>query len=178
MSQVKIGQIYESFSSGPFVITEVNGCMDISIKFINTGTTICGISSSEVFRRKLKDHNKPTVHGVGYIGYRRTKGVIDKKAYNLWINMIARCYSGHPQYHTYKDVTVHPDWHNFSVFKEDIKQLDGYSEWYDGEDFELDKDLLNPKSDLYSKNTCCFISGALNVSLSSNKRWSKCVSVI
>lgn len=174
MSKVKVGQVYESLTSGPYTITSVDGCMNISLRFVNTGTTISGMSSSDIIRGKIKDYMLPTVYGVGYLGAKRSKGQNDKHIYNLWINMISRCYSGRPQFSMYDEVTVHPDWHNYTTFAEDIKALNGYEEWLkDTRGYHLDKDLIDDSAKIYSKDTCTFLLAAENVSLGQQKRWAK-----
>lgn len=79
------------------------------------------------------------------------------KIYNTWKGMLERCYD--PKYlekrPTYAGCSVDKEWHSFMNFRA----------WMLTQDFEgkqLDKDLLYPGNKVYSKDTCVFISGAIN----------------
>jgi hypothetical protein len=101
-----------------------------------------------------------TVRGIGYIGEGKYLVSIKRKhtkIYITWRGLLERCYS--ESYHikkpTYKDCSVHPDWHNFQVF----------AEWFEKnyvEGFELDKDILIKGNKIYSPETCCFIPPEVN----------------
>lgn len=77
--------------------------------------------------------------------------------YRKWSNLLDRCYNQNRQNRqpTYKDCTVCDEWLTFSNFKAWMEQQD----W---EGKHLDKDLLYPDNKVYSPDTCCFISQALN----------------
>lgn len=109
----------------------------------------------------MKDVNEVTVLGVGYMGEEGYTCTNYPKTYKLWFSMISRCYGENKQ-EAYKNVTVHPDWFNFSQFVKDIKKLKGYTEWSEGKKWELDKDLKSGEVKQYSKDTCCFIPGNFN----------------
>lgn len=90
--------------------------------------------------------------------------------------MIRRCYSEKflNEYPSYKGVTVCERWHNFQKFCEDIKCLRGYDEWKSELGYELDKDILCDKLNIYPKiyspETCMFISKKENVSESTSRK--------
>lgn len=72
--------------------------------------------------------------------------------------MLKRCYS--PKFVeenvTYDDCFVCDEWLNLSLFKK----------WFDSnykEGMQLDKDILEPNSRVYSENTCAYVSKQLNV---------------
>lgn len=100
---------------------------------------------------------RKSYEGVGYIG---TDDVdYNSDAYIRWKNMIQRCYSS--KVHTYKpyyeDKSVCEEWQNYQNFKI----------WYDehiipGVKVDLDKDLLCKDSNVYSPETCVFITHYLN----------------
>lgn len=95
--------------------------------------------------------------GVGYLG---VAGVnYFAPSFIKWRNMIQRCYNAkvHKQKPYYKDIEVCEEWQNYSNLKI----------WYDEHDFnaakkDLDKDLLGRGSNIYSPETCAFISHFLN----------------
>ena len=77
--------------------------------------------------------------------------------YQVWTNMINRCYSINSQERnkTYTGCTVSEEWLTFSDFKA----------WMMTQDFErkqLDKDLLIEGNKIYSPGTCVFVSGMVN----------------
>lgn len=89
------------------------------------------------------------------------------KSYDVWRNMLKRCYSSEYQekYPTYKGCKVSQEWLIYSNFKE----------WFDENyplelseeiKFDLDKDLLGGGSKVYSYKTCVFIPQKINKFLS------------
>lgn len=80
------------------------------------------------------------------------------KIYTMWINMLQRCYDlkSLEKCPTYLGCSVDKEWHSFMNFRS----------WVLTQDFEgkqLDKDLLYSGNKIYSKDTCVFISRALNM---------------
>lgn len=76
--------------------------------------------------------------------------------YQKWRNLLIRCYSKSYQSRkpAYLGCVVDESWHRFSVFRK----------WMESQDWkgkDLDKDLLGDGK-LYSKDTCVFISHAVN----------------
>ena len=112
----------------------------------------------------------PSIYGIGYLGTGDYKAKINKKLtkeYNIWLQMLGRCYDKKCQEKnpTYKGVVVCEEWLNFQNF----------AKWYDnsypkayGVKFELDKDLLQENVDnkIYSPDTCTFLPKNINVFLS------------
>lgn len=150
-------------SLGSYTITIIDGgskpsYVTAQIEDYIFETTICGIRKGTV-RYPL---HPSVVGGKGYLGIGKHKATIDNapsEVYKIWKRMLVRAYD--PKYHerqpTYKDVTVHPDWHNFQIFAEWFYYESNYQEgWH------LDKDLLSGESKVYSKSTCIFIPQALN----------------
>jgi len=84
--------------------------------------------------------------------------------YETWKSMLVRCYSEKFQTYrpTYKGVTVVKEWHVFSTFK-------AWMEKQDWEGKQLDKDLL--QGDVYSPETCLFISRELNTFMTERTRF-------
>ncbi len=85
------------------------------------------------------------------------KSVFRCPYYKAWASMLERCYSkkyleSHP---TYIDTSVCNEWVYASAFKEWMEKQD-----WDGKN--LDKDIIVPKSKLYSPETCAFVLKATN----------------
>lgn len=142
------------------------------IKFINSGW-VCNVQVSNIKSGHIEDCRAKTVYGVGYldtnikIPARGTSPI--RKAYDLWANMLRRCYGGYAR--CYTDCTVDVRWHSFKNFLNALPELDGYDEWVSGKDMHLDKDIKVKGSRIYSKDTCMFVPASVNTSVGSYKRW-------
>jgi len=102
------------------------------------------------------------VYGMGvndWVGNVRVGGKLIRE-YDLWSNMLQRCFDekSKQKYPTYEGVTCSKEWLSMTKFIEDVSQMRGYglSGW------ELDKDILQKGSKLYSKDTCCFVPHEVN----------------
>lgn len=105
------------------------------------------------------------VYGVGindWVGKVNVDGKLIRE-YKLWKGMLERCFSESfkQKYPTYEGVTCSKEWLSMTKFIEDVLQMKGYglSGW------ELDKDILQKGSKLYSKDTCCFVPKEVNTLL-------------
>lgn len=87
---------------------------------------------------------------------------VDKRMYALWFQMLRRCYDTGQQKRrrgrTYAGCSVCPRWHYLSVFAEDIKRIEGYDRWANGEKMVLDKDSICKGNRIYSPDKCRFLS--------------------
>lgn len=85
----------------------------------------------------------------------------DKRIYNLWYQMLRRCYDAEQHKRTrgssYSDCEVSDRWMILSHFERDIKHLKGYKNWISGRGYCLDKDTKIAGNKVYSRETCCFI---------------------
>ncbi len=116
---------------------------------------------------------KKLVYGVGVndLGYRtqvyedvtknggkRTRKLVFKcPYYTVWKSMLERCYSEKhlERYPSYIGTSVCSEWLYASAFKEWMNQQD-----WDGK--SLDKDIISPRSKLYSPDTSAFVLKATN----------------
>jgi len=90
-------------------------------------------------------------------GVRKQKRVWECPYHRAWKCMLMRCYSSKYQekYPTYKGCSVSEEWITFSNFR-------AWMECQGWEGMQLDKDLLFEGNKVYSKETCVFVSGAVN----------------
>ena len=91
-------------------------------------------------------------------GVRKRKLVWYCPYYRTWESMLMRCYSDKYQerYPTYEGCSVSEEWLTFSNFRR----------WMEEQDFEgkqLDKDLLFEGNKAYSRETCVFVTRAVNM---------------
>jgi len=156
----KVGDIFSTNSGGDceVIAFDGNGMSKniITVKFVNTDY-VATCRHSELRQGKVRNRNNPSVFGVGYLGDGIHKA--SDPAYDLWYAVMQRCYnSNYYNKHTessYSDVEVCKEWHNYQNF------ADFYISNY-VDDYQLDKDLLNPGSKVYSPDNCLFVSRAIN----------------
>lgn len=153
----QVGEVYENMY-GKYQIIEILPYKKAIIQFFETGTIIKD-TIRNIVKGNVKDHFKPIIFGVGYIGIRRNYGKISSKnkAYKTWYNMLRRCYDNksfkkHP---TYSDCYVCEEWKCFANFEKwfDENYIEGYC---------LDKDILFKLNKIYSPQTCCFVPNEIN----------------
>ena len=169
--KVNSGDLFSSNNYGDFNIIKelpsINKRRIFEIKFIQT-QSIRSVTLREAMNGEVKDLFLPSIYGVGYLGNGHKKG--NNKLYNVWINILDRCYNPNNHsymYYGYKGVTVDTNWHCFEIFLKDVVELDGYENLLISKNkIELDKDLLQKNIDtcnkVYSKNTCVWILKSVN----------------
>lgn len=141
------------------------------VKFVASGSTRTA-SYNNIINGKVKDLYHPSRYGVGYDGEFVRKPYW-KQAKQLWSNMLKRCYCpSDSKGYLSKGTTVEARWHCFANFLDDLPQLVGFKQWLVG-GMELDKDIISPDANTYSRYTCMFVEQSLNRSL--GKRGKKLV---
>jgi hypothetical protein len=90
-------------------------------------------------------------------GKRIRKHVFKCKYYAVWTSMLERCYSKKflESNQSYIGTSVCSEWLSATAFKKWMEQQD----W---QDKSLDKDIIVPKSKLYSPDTCAFVLATTN----------------
>jgi len=141
------------------------------VEFVGTGY-VCNCQLSNLVAGKVKDMRAPSVYGVGYLDMDlrippRESGSEVRRLYDLWANMLKRCYTDP----TYRDCSVDPRWHSFRVFMNTVQDVPGYSEWCAGAGMHLDKDIRVPGNRVYSRDTCLFVPAEDNLADAANRRW-------
>lgn len=161
-----------STSQGVLVVLAVLERPYVLARFENTGY-VTKARISNISQDKVKNHRLPSVYSVGYLDGVRIgpRGSPLRNMYDLWANMLKRCYCKHPQ--QYVGVTVDPRWHSFLQFMNSIQEVPGFTEWVKDTSMHLDKDIRVPGSRLYSASTCMFISASDNIKESLHRRWAK-----
>ena len=113
---------------------------------------VCGVGINDVDYRVRILENLPSVDGK-----QKQKLIWECPIYKIWCSMLHRCYSQAfaERYPTYTNCYVCDEWLSLSNFKSWVES----NNW---EGKQLDKDLLIRGNKVYSPDTCCFISGAVN----------------
>ena len=129
------GDVYDSNSSGPFVIVSDEGEGGVVIRFPSGYERV--VSRITVRRGAIKDKYKKTIYGVGCLGGDEYKST--SKAYFCWREMMRVCYKMD------RGFSVCDEWLNFQTF----------AEWYyqGGGDDENSMRVLK-KGDVYSPKVC------------------------
>jgi len=172
-----VGSKHET-SKGPIEVLEyIPGYRDngrkihprATIKFLETGTVL-NLMTPAIASGHFSDCRAPSVYGVGYIGSDikiPRRGEYIRRVYDLWANMLRRCYGEYKG--QYKDCIVDKRWHNFTSFLNTIVDVEGYDMWERGENVHLDKDSSGKR--IYSRDTCKFISAEENIREGLSRRW-------
>lgn len=138
-------------------------------------TLECVITLQGIRNLSIKNPFKKTIFNVGFVGRGEFKTKINGKRvyfYQVWYDMMKRCYTDKPNVLKYENVEVAEEWHNYQNFaKWCSENFKSFAEI----EFELDKDLFQfeSKHKIYSKDTCIFLPSHINVQIE-NVRYSDC----
>lgn len=115
----------------------------------------------EVKNGKVYNRNNKSVAGEGFIGYgtySSSNNNLHTKSYQVWRDMLRRCYDSKSNYYKNygeKGVIVCEEWKNYQT----------YAKWYDENStsgWVVDKDLIDYREKIYSPNTCSFVPICIN----------------
>ena len=156
-----VGKVCKSKSSGDFKIVKYNDKTNVEIQFLKTGFEAV-VQLGNIRNGNVKDPHSPSVYGVGISGakYPISEGGVITKEYELWRDMLKRCYSDTYQkkYPTYIGCKM----------SDKFKSYEYFYEWYHNQigfgvkGWQLDKDLLVKGNKVYSESTCVFIPKEIN----------------
>ena len=169
-------KIFTSNKSGDLIVLEKTG-KNCIVQFLATGYTKVA-NFDNVCAGKVSDPYYPNSYGIGYLGEPKSRKY-KNQAYQLWRNMLKRCYSKNdPRGYYGKGVTVDKAWLCFATFLEDVKDLENFDQWLLGHiegntKYNLDKDKKYPGNKVYSKQTCMFLREFENKSMGSKNRHNK-----
>jgi len=126
--------------------------MKTKLARLGTQKLVCGVGINDA------DYVVQKWETISYVnGKQKQKLVWVCPYYQVWTDMLKRCYSAKYQERqpTYKGCSVSEEWLRFSNFRR----------WMVEQDFEgkkLDKDLLFSGNKVYSKETCVFVTRMVN----------------
>ena len=156
-----VGKVFKSKLSGDFKILKYNGYGNVEIRFLKTGyETVARLG--DIKNGSIKDPYSPSVFGAGILGtkYPINEGGIQTKEYELWCNMLRRCYSDSfkKKQLTYEGCEVGDKFKSYEYFYEWCHIQIGFA----NKDWQLDKDLLIKGNKVYNESTCVFIPKDIN----------------
>ena len=88
------GEVYTNNDGENLQIIEYNGVNDCTVKF-EDGTIVKNVQYHNIVSGGIKNNNRKSVFGIGYIGYGIYKASIKSKhtkCYSIWRGMLQRCY--------------------------------------------------------------------------------------
>ena len=160
----RTGEInYNKFGS-KMIIIEYRKALDIDVYFPEYDWIFKHAEYKNFKKGNIKCPYEPSVYGVGYLGegkYKAKENGKFKEEYNIWHNMLRRCYDpkSHKEHPTYKGCAVEEFLLNFQHMGEWINE-----NYYKipGEKMCLDKDILYKGNKIYSRETCIFVPSRIN----------------
>lgn len=183
-TKYKIGSIHETLKGKIKILDYVAGKRlpngkkqhpRATIKFLATGC-VRNVQTTNIAKSKIEDYRAKTVYNVGYIGSEikiPARGTLLRRIYDLWANMLKRCYGNYKG--KYTGCVVDKRWHSFTNFMNTIQNVEGYTLWEQNPHKKicLDKDIKYFGNKVYSVDTCKFVSTHDNVVEGLLRRWGK-----
>ena len=147
-------------------IIEYNKASDIVIKFQDKYGYVVRTTYSNYKKGNVKNLYCPDIYGVAMIGAKYPSKINGSqvKEYNAWFHMIRRCFDEkyNNAHKTYNNVSCCEEWLLYDNFYEWLHKQGNFEKWYDGERWNLDKDILTKGNKLYSPDTCCLVPQNVN----------------
>lgn len=162
MSEIKIGDIFETNKGGSITVIRYTNTKNITVKFNDNYGHNVNTRKDTILAGSIINPYFPSFNGYGYIGvgkYITECNGRKTKEYTIWFSMIRRCYDKnfHIKNPTYKDCSVCDEWLNFQNFSKWYTE----HEYYDT-NYQLDKDILYSGNKMYSPETCVLIPSQIN----------------
>lgn len=162
MKKHRIGEISKNKQGLKMIVIAYRKTNDIDIEF-EDGNIKEHVDYRAFKRGDIKNLFYPSVCGVGIIGNERTCDEHGKrlKSYSVWKSILERCYSKktHKGRPTYINCNICEEWKYYKNFKEWFNKH--YYE-IEGENIQLDKDILIEGNKIYSPDTCIFVPRRIN----------------
>ena len=170
MSKSRIGEINYNKYGSKMKIVAYRNAKDIDVYFEEYDWVFKNGRYGHFKDGNMRCPYDKSICGVGYIGegkYKVWENGKHTKEYDIWNDMIKRCYTNTKINIAYKDCEVCEEWHNFQNF----------AEWYEENYYEikeektqLDKDILIHGNNIYSPQTCIFVPSRINALFIKRKR--------
>ena len=163
--QERLGEIRKSNEDYEMKIIEYNKAIDIIVEFQDEHKAKVHTQYQAFLKGEVKNPYHPSIYNIGYLGQGKYKCKENKKitkSYEVWRDMIKRCYDPYclNKRPTYIDVYVCEEWHCFQNF----------AEWWEenvyncnNERMCLDKDILVKGNKVYSPETCIIVPERINI---------------
>lgn len=168
LKEIRIGERYMNHWGNWYVIIDYDGNKNVTVQFEESGFIRYNVSYQNVRLGNVSSPFDKTQCGVGCIGLMsdgsypvcKVNGELTKE-YKVWCSMINRCYNEKQLQHnpTYRNCSVDDFILVFANFLENIDKLPNHDIWLVDDNYELDKDTLQPgvENKVYSLDTIMFI---------------------
>lgn len=162
---ISVGRIYPT-SDGPVMVIRIIDRQTVEVIFMEPPNGVTQVKVGNLRNGLVRNRLKPTVIGVGCIGYGPHK--TGCMAHKKWLSMLNRVH----ELRSYEDVTICKDWYNFQNFAEWFEQQRLQIKGFDSVDFRwvLDKDLRWPGNREYGPDGCCLAPHAVNMLFNAHTR--------
>ena len=164
LREERLGEQFKTNEGYIIEIVEYNNKRNVLVEFQDEHKTRIPTEYACCQKGMVRNPYHKSVYGVGYFGQGKYKCKVDgknSKYYNHWHNMMQRCYDEkcREKYPTYKDCFVNEEAHC----------LQDFGAWFDenyyeieGEQMELDKDILCKGNKEYSFDKMIFVPKRIN----------------
>lgn len=143
---------------------DYKGCNSILVAFYDP-FCIVKCAYGQLKDGRVSNPILPNVFNKGYLGVGSYNSVTHERLYYIWRSMLDRVYNDkrHLKQPTYRDVEVCKEWLCFQNFAEWCYNQKFFNVTdFNGEPYELDKDILVRGNKTYSPETCCFVPKGIN----------------
>ena len=147
-------------------IIEYINCRNIIVQFQDEYKARVHTNYDSYIKGNVRNPFAKTVSGVGIIGDKYAACINRKgtKEYNVWSHMLKRCFDEKYKKRnpTYKNVTCCDEWLYYPNFYEWLHSQSNFDNWYNGNNWNLDKDIIIKNNKVYSPDTCCLVPCNVN----------------
>lgn len=141
---------------------------DVEVEFAEPYSCVLRTKLGHFFNGDIVNPYAPTICGIGIVGNKystvlENNNKIHCEEYQMWSNMIKRCYD-QKRIHknpTYHDVVVDPVWFYYENFYEWIHKQENF-EIVRHLDYGIDKDILVKGNKKYSPDRCTLVPTRVN----------------
>lgn len=169
--QFSVGDVLVNNEGYAFKVVDYENARNVTIQWFDCGSfEIC--TSGNLIKGAVKYLNKPSVFGVGYIGYgkfvpgekRLQDGQVrlNKYIHRHWRHVLERTVAGR-DIKRYEDCSVTPEWYNLQNFADWAAEQKNSTKVEDnGRLYHLDKDMVSKGNRVYCPDYCVFIPNEVN----------------
>ncbi len=166
-SQERFGEIKKNNQGSYMKIINYKDANNIDIEFLDNFHYVAYNVRYRTFKSgSIKNPYHPSVFGVGIIGdkYSVWENGKPTKEYKTWKCVLKRCFDTKTkeQQPTYKDVLCCKEWLLYENFYEWLHSQSNFEEWYNGDKWAIDKDIIIKGNKVYSPETCCLVPQYIN----------------
>lgn len=157
---VNVGDIYSNHHNCSYEVLELLPNKMCKVKFLDKFGHERVVPRGDA-RKGVRNPFNRIVAGVGYVGDGDFSPTAHRQVFNLWSNMLVRCYDENSliKQPTYIGCAVHEKWHCFQNF---APWCYAQKEFVENKDWCLDKDILVKGNKIYSEETCTFVPRDIN----------------